>query len=283
MIEYLKGLTDPRQEGKVQYNFIETVMLVICAVTAGCDVWENIADYCRVKEEWFREKIGLSLENGIPSHDTMERVFEMLNPEEFQAHFIQWVEHSCGKQSREILSVDGKTIRGSKGEWQKPIHMVIAWANKARAVFGQLAVDEKTNEITAVPELLELLDIEGTIITADAISCQKEIVKKISEKGADYVIGLKDNQCTLCQEAEEYFKSALETPQFYPHVNSTETYDKGHGRIETRRYYLCNDPDFLKLHKEWTNLHSIGMMKSKVIQGEITTEETHYYILPCKM
>jgi hypothetical protein len=144
MIEYLKGLTDPRQEGKVQYNFIETVMLVICAVTAGCDVWENIPDYCRVKEEWFREKIGLSLENGIPSHDTMERVFEMLNPEEFQAHFIQWVEHSCGKQSREILSVDGKTIRGSKGEWQKPIHMVIAWANKARAVFGQLAVDEKT-------------------------------------------------------------------------------------------------------------------------------------------
>lgn len=278
MIEYLKGLTDPRQEGKVQYNFIETIMLVICAVTAGCDVWEDIADYCRVKEEWFREKIGLSLENGIPSHDTMERVFEMLNPEEFQAHFIQWVEHSCGKQSREILSVDGKTIRGSKGEGQKPIHMVSAWANKARAVFGQLAVDEKTNEITAVPELLELLDIEGTIITADAMSCQKEIVKKISEKGADYVIGLKDNQRTLCQEAEEYFKSALETPQFYPHVNSTETYDKGHGRIETRRYYLCNDPDFLKLHKEWTNLHSIGMMKSKVIQGEITTEETHYYI-----
>jgi hypothetical protein len=173
MIKSLDGLTDPRQVNKVRHNFIETIMLMICAAIAGCDVWEDIADYCRVKELWFREKLGMALKNGIPSHDTMERVFGMLNPEEFQKLFIEWVQHSCGKQAQEIISIDGKTMRGSARKEQKPIHMVSAWANKAQAVFGQLAVDKKSNEITAVPELLELLDIEGTVITADAMSCQK--------------------------------------------------------------------------------------------------------------
>ena len=278
MKEYFEGLTDPRQEGKVKHSFIETIMIVICAVIAGCDVWEDIADYCRVKEGWFREVLGLELANGIPSHDTMERIFAMLEPKEFQARFIEWVQHACGKQSREIISVDGKTMRGSGSEGQKPIHMVSAWANKARAVFGQMAVDEKTNEITAVPELLELLDIKGTIITADAMSCQKEIVRKISEKGADYVIGLKDNQPRLRQETEEYYVAAIEAPQFYRHIDRFVTQETGHGRIETREYYLCTDPDFLKLHTEWQNLNSVGMMKSRVVQGEITTEETHYYV-----
>jgi hypothetical protein len=155
MSEYFEGMTDPRQEAKVKHSFIETIMIVICAVIAGCDVWEDIADYCRVKEAWFREALGLELANGIPSHDTMERIFAMLNPKEFQERFIAWVQHACGKQSREIISVDGKTMRGSGSEEQKPIHMVSAWANKAKAVFGQMAVDGKTNEITAVPELLE--------------------------------------------------------------------------------------------------------------------------------
>ena len=189
MSEYFKGMTDPRQEAKVKHSFIETIMIVICAVIAGCDVWEDIADYCRVKEAWFREALGLELANGIPSHDTMERIFAMLNPKEFQGRFIAWVQRACGKQSREIISVDGKTMRGSGSKEQKPIHMVSAWANKAKAVFGQMVVDGKTNEITAVPELLDLLDIAGWIVTAGAMSCQKEIVRKISEKGADYVIG----------------------------------------------------------------------------------------------
>ena len=262
MSEYFEGMTDPRQEAKVKHSFIETIMIVICAVIAGCDVWEDIADYCRVKEAWFREALGLELANGIPSHDTMERIFAMLNPKEFQERFIAWVQHACGKQSREIISVDGKTMRGSGSEEQKPIHMVSAWANKAKAVFGQMAVDGKTNEITAVPELLELLDIEGTIVTADAMSCQKEIVRKIREKGADYVIGLKDNQPKLRQETEEYFAAALEEPQFYNRVEKHVTQEKGHGRIETREYYLCTDPDFLKLHGQWSDLRGVGMMKS---------------------
>ena len=278
MTEYFEGMTDPRQAAKVRYSFIETIIIVICAVIAGCEVWEDIADYCRVKENWFREALGLKLSNGIPSHDTMERIFAMLNPKEFQERFIDWVEHTCGKENREIISIDGKTMRGSRSKEHKPIHMISAWANKAKAVFGQMAVEEKTNEITAVPELLELLDIEGTIITADAMSCQKEIVRRICDKGADYVIGLKENQPRLRQETEEYFTAALTTPQFYKHIEKYVCQEKGHGRIETREYYLCTDPDYLKLHDEWKNLHSVGMMKSRIVQGEAITEETHYYV-----
>ena len=157
MKKYFETLTDTRQQAKVRHNFVETIMIVICAVIAGCDVWEDIADYCRVKEGWFRERLGLELKNGIPSHDTMSRIFGMLNPKEFQAHFVDWVQASCGKQAREILSIDGKTMRGSKDKDRKPIHIVSAWASKAKAVFGQMATEEKSNEITAVPLLWNCL------------------------------------------------------------------------------------------------------------------------------
>ena len=279
MKKYFEELSDPRQQAKVMHNFAETIMIVVCAVIAGCDVWEDIADYCRVKLEWFRERIGISLENGIPSHDTMERIFKMLDPKEFQAQFILWAQEACGKHTREILSIDGKTMRGSRDGEENPVHMVSAWAGKARAVFGQLAVAEKSNEITAVPMLLELLDIKGTIITADAMSCQKEIVSKITEKGADYTIGLKDNQRTLCQAVQEHFETVLSNPTLYEQPAVKTTLDKGHGRIESRTYYLCTDLDFLKLYRpEWKNLNGIGMMLSRVEKDGIVTEEKHYHI-----
>ena len=279
MMKYFEKLTDPRQQGKVMHNFAETIMIVVCAVIAGCDGWEDIADYCRVKLEWFRERIGLKLENGIPSHDTMSRIFGMLEPKEFQASFIEWAQEASGKYAREILSFDGKTMRGSGDEGKKPIHMVSAWASKARAVFGQLAVDEKSNEITAVPMLLELLDIEGTIITADAMSCQKEIVSKIVEKGGDYTISLKDNQHTLYQAAQEQFEAVMNNPTLFAPLATTMTIEKGHGRTEIRTYYLCTDTDFLKLYRpEWKNLNGIGMMISRVEKNGIVTEEKHYHI-----
>ena len=279
MKKYFEELTDPRQAGKVLHNFAETIMIVVCAVIAGCDVWEDIADYCRVKLTWFRERLGIELKNGIPSHDTMERVFRMLDPKEFQAQFIMWAQEACGKQRREILSIDGKTMCGSRDGKAKPVHMVSAWASKARAVFGQLATAEKSNEITAVPMLLELLDIEGTIITADAMSCQKEIVAKITEKGADYTIGLKDNQRSLCQAAQEHFDSVLSNPKLYDPLESMTTVEQGHGRIEKRVYYLCTDPDFLKLYQgEWKKLNAIGMMISRIEKDGNITEERHYHI-----
>ena len=206
MKEYFEGIKDPRQQSKVQHNFTETIMIIICAVIAGCDVWEDIEDYCRVKAEWFRERLGLELRNGIPSHDTMSRIFGMLDPKEFQARFIEWVEGTINREEREILSIDGKTMRGSRDKAKSPIHMVSAWANKAKAVFGQVVTDEKSNEITAVPILLELLDIRGTIVTADAMSCQTEIARTIVGKGADYVLGLKENQPMFCRQCRNILK-----------------------------------------------------------------------------
>ena len=276
--ECFEGITDTRQAWKVKHNLLEIIVMTICAVIAGCDVWEDIADLCRVKENWLRESLHLTLENGIPSHDTMQRVWGMIEPEEFEKRFCEWVEAVSHKVEGDIISVDGKTLRRSGEKGKSPIHMVSAWSNQQQMVLGQLATDEKSNEITAVPELLNILDISGCIITADAMSCQKEIVKRIRENGADYVIGLKENQPTLRNETEEYFTSALETPQFYPHVSKIVKHDQGHGRIETREYYLCTDPDYLKLHIEWKDLNSVGMMKSRIIQNEAETEETHYYI-----
>ncbi len=279
MKKYFETITDPRQQTKVLHNFVETIMMVICAVIAGCDIWEDIADYCRVKEAWFRERLGLELKNGIPSHDTMSRIFGMMNPDEFQASFVEWVQASCKKQAREILSIDGKTMRGSRDKDKKPIHIVSAWASKAKAVFGQLATEEKSNEITAVPLLLELLDIKGTIITADAMSCQKGIVRKITEGGADYSIGLKENQPTLYQEALEHMEAVMKEPKIYGPLAEMTTVDKGHGRIETRTYRLCTNPEFLDLYrKEWKNLNGIGMMESSIEKDGVTTTEKHYYI-----
>ena len=278
--KYFESIKDSRQQTKVQHNLVETILLVVCAVIAGCDVWEDIADYCRVKEAWFRERLGLKLDNGIPSHDTMSRIFGMLDPKEFQKQFIEWAHDVSGRHSREILSVDGKTMRGSRDDDKKPIHMVSAWASKAKAVFGQLAVDEKSNEITAVPELLELLDIEGTIITADAMSCQKGIVKTITDKGADYVIGLKDNQRNLCQAVQEHFAVALENPILLGNIASIETEETGHGRHERRKYYLCTDPDFIGIYQsEWAGLKSIGMMQSWIEKDGVVTQENHYHIV----
>lgn len=275
--KYFETLTDPRQQSKVRHNLLETIVMVICAVIADCDVWEDIADYCRVKETWFREALGMELKNGIPSHDTMQRIFEMLDPKEFEKCFAEWVSSVCTKKDRQVISVDGKTVCGSRSADRNPIHMISAWANDAQLVLGQIATDEKSNEITAVPKLLNMLDIEGHIITADAMSCQKEITKTITEKKADYVIGLKENQLSLYRDAEEYFKSAESEPNLYS-VGKKTVIEKGHGRIETRVYFLCTDADLLNLHQEWSNLNGIGMMKSRIQKNDATTEETHYYI-----
>lgn len=276
--EYFGNLTDRRQPWKTKHNLLEIIVMTICAVIAGCDVWEDIADYCRVKEAWFRESLHMKLENGIPSHDTLQRVWSMIEPKEFEKSFCAWVEAVCQRSKGEIVSIDGKTVRRSGGSGRKPIHMVSAWANGQQMVLGQLATDEKSNEITAVPELIEMLDVTGCIITADAMSCQKEITKKLTEKHADYVLGLKDNQPTLRREVQEYFEAASKEPQNYPAVKSVKTVDSGHGRIETRTYYLTTEIEWFEGRANWGNLRSFGMVYTKVEQQERITEDARYFI-----
>ena len=276
--EYFEGISDPRQEGKVKHNLLEIIVMTICAVIAGCDVWEDIADFCRAKEKWLSESLHLTLENGIPSHDTMQRVWAMIEPDEFEKRFCEWVEAVSHKVEGDIVSVDGKTIRRSGEKGKKPIHMVSAWSNQQQMVLGQLATDEKSNEITAVPELLDILDVAGCIVTADAMSCQKTITKKITEKGADYVLGLKGNHPLFHQEVEDYFSAALKDTRNYPFVKKAETTDHGHGRIEHRTYYLTTEVDWYEEKKDWSNLRSFGMVVSKTTCQDKTTEDSRLFI-----
>ena len=164
MFEYFENLTDMRQAGKVKHNLLEIVVMTICAVTEGCEAWEDIDDYCRVKKNWFKESLHIKLENGIPSHDTLQRVWGMLEPKEFESCFRSWVASVCSIEDSEIISIDGKTLCGSRDANKSPLHLVSAWANQNQLVLGQLCTDENSNEITAVPQLLDALGAKGCII-----------------------------------------------------------------------------------------------------------------------
>lgn len=276
--KHFEEIKDDRESWKIKHDMVEIIVMTICAVIGGCDAWEVIEDFCKVKETWFREHLNLKLKNGIPSHDTFERVFGMIKPAEFERCFISWIKEVFDKTDGEIISIDGKTLRGSKDTTKSPIHMVSAWANNNQLVLGQLATEEKSNEITAVPALLELLEINGCIVTADAMSCQKDIVAKITEQKADYVIGLKDNQSNLKKNVEDYFYDALRDKRIYPETQARKTVEKGHGRYETRQYYLTTEIEWLEQKTAWHNLNGIGMVKSKIEKNNVVTEDTRYYI-----
>lgn len=276
--EYFEAVTDKRQEGKVKHNLLEIIVMTICAVIAGCEVWEDICDYCRVKEAWLRSSLGMKLEHGIPSHDTMQRVWSMIDPSEFEICFCAWVEAVCGKKDGEVVSVDGKTLRRSGGGDQRPIHMVSAWANEQQLVLGELAVEEKSNEITAVPQLLDMLDVAGCVVTADAMSCQKEITKKIIEKDAEYVLSLKENQPMLCHEVQEYFSEAMKKVDAYPEIEQHKTLDCGHGRIEKRTYYLSTEVGWYQDLAQWTGIRGFGMVRSEVERNGQRCQDTRYFI-----
>ena len=278
MKKYFENIIDPRQAWKVEYNLHEIVIMTICAVISNLDYWEEIVDFCKAKEQWFREKLCLELENGIASHDTFQRVFQLMKPEEFEASFQSWVKSVAVKTKGEIVSIDGKTLCGSRDVKTKAIHMVSAWANANQLVLGQVKTDEKSNEITAIPTLLDLLELKGCIVTIDAMGCQTAIAKKIVEAEADYVFGLKGNQGTLNEDVQLYFEAAAQTPLLFSDVAKSKTVEKGHGRIETRHYRFTTDINWLFQKPEWAGLQSIGMVRSVVEKKGKVSEDTRYFI-----
>jgi len=271
MKKHFEKISDPRQPWKTEYNLQEIVIMTICAVISGCEYWEDIVDFCRVKEQWFREKLELLLENGIASHDTFQRIFQLMDPKEFEKSFLSWVKSVARKTKGEIISIDGKTVRGSRDAKEKAIHLVSAWANANQLVLGQVKTDEKSNEITAIPTLLEMLELKDCIVTIDAMGCQKDVAGQITEAEADYVFGLKGNQTGLHEDVKLYFDHIKVT-------DKTITKEKGHGRIETREYFLETDIDWLPQKADWAGLGAIGMVKSKVLEKDILREETRYFI-----
>ena len=282
MKESFSSIADRRQQSQVRHELYEIIAMTIAAVIGNSDGWDEIEDFCIGKEKWLREHMGLELEHGIPSETTFARVWGQIDPEAFNRCFTQWTNQVHEKLGGEVISIDGKTVCGSISENRKPIHMISAWASEQELVLGQMCVDEKTNEIPTVPLLLELLDISGCIVTADAMSCQREITKKIIDGKGDYVLSLKENQPTLYEYADTYFKDALEHPQWYPEMTSFETVDKGHGRIERRTYYLSSDLSGLDNAADWSGLAGFGIVHSHVTVGEIESSEIRYAITSLK-
>jgi predicted transposase YbfD/YdcC len=213
----------------------------------------------------------LKLLNGIPSHDTFERVFSLIDPKEMERCFFLWTGAVSELTKGEIVSIDGKTLRGSRNAENKAIHMVSAWANRNRMVLGQVKTDEKSNEITAIPMLLDMLELKGCIVTIDAMGCQKAITRKITEKNADYVLGLKGNQESIHDDVRLYFENEKV-------AQTVTTREKGHGRIETRSYFLETELDWLYQKPGWAGLTAIGAVKSRVWEKDVLREETRYFI-----
>jgi len=276
VLRHFYHLKDFRQEIKVKHKLIDIITIIICAVASGAEAYSEIALYSQCKAEWLKSI--LELPYGIPSHDTFERVMRLLNPEEFRKCFLNWVRGVAKLTNGEIVAIDGKALRGSRDGEKGAIYMVSAWAKANGIVLGQMKVNEKTNEIKAIPELLKILAVKGCIVTIDAIGCQKDITKEIVKKEADYVLSLKENHPLLYEEVVQYFDSSRK--EFFKDISYAyhEEYDKGHGRIERRRYWITEDIGWLTVKEEWKGLKSIGMTEcSREING-VKTIEVRYHL-----
>ena len=242
--EHFRQIKDPRRH-RVDHLLIGIITIAICAVICGADSWVEVEEFGRAKEEWLRTF--LILPNGIPCHDTFGRVFGLIDPHEFQSAFVSWISAISRLTAGQIIAIDGKRLRRSydRQSGKAAIHMVSAWATENRLVLGQVKTDEKSNEITAIPELLKTLVIKDCIVTIDAMGCQTEIAKLIIEEGGDYVLALKGNQGTLHNDVQDLFAYAQEINFQDVAYDFAQTIDKNHGRLEIRRHWTISDPEFI--------------------------------------
>lgn len=247
-------IDDPRRDLTRLHRLDDILLIGIISVICGANTWNEMQQYGLEKEDFLRTF--LDLPNGIPSHDTFNRVFSAIDSEQFESCFIQWVSTLAQLNAKEVVAIDGKTIRGAKtGGKPSPIHMVSAWADENHLVLGQLKVEEKSNEITAIPQLLDVLSLEDTIVTIDAIGCQQSIAEKIIAKKADYILSVKENQQQLLEDMEDEFR-------FGKNIQHHLWEDIGHGRIETRRCSVINDFQFMETNEKWKHLKSIVRIQS---------------------
>lgn len=274
----LKSVTDKRQPAKVLHKLEDLLFISVVATIANAGCWEEIADFGAGHVEWFRRFI--ELPNGAPSHDTFERAFKWIDGKEFERMFILWMKEICHNGEFRVIALDGKTMRGSgdKQTGSKPLHIVSAWTSENNMVLGQVKTNEKSNEIRAIPELLELLDVQGSVVTIDAMGTQKQIADMIVHKKADYVLSVKGNQPTMYDDIRTYFDEGLKTDFKDMAYESYRTIEKGHGRIEKREYYLCNEIDWIEWRKDWKKLGGIGMVRRSVTKDGQTSQEISYFI-----
>ena len=278
LVEYFSTIDDPRIDRNKYHALTDILVLTVCAVVSGADGWEAIEQFGKEKLDWLRQYV--PLENGVPSHDCIAYVLSRLSPKKFRECFMDWTRAVTEQTGGEVIAIDGKTARGSRDRknQRNPLHMVSAWACHNRLVLGQEATEEKSNEITAIPKLLALLELKGCIVTLDAMGCQTAIAQQILEQKGDYVFGLKGNQGTLHEAVEDFF-SCAERQQFAAVVHDhLEEVDKDHGRFEIRRYWITEDLRTLPEIENWKGLRSIGMVERECHQGGTRTVERRYFL-----
>ena len=281
LVDYFENLEDPRIERSKRHSLLDIITIAICAVICGADTWVYVEMFGKSKEEWFRTF--LDLPNGIPSHDTFGEVFSRLDPERFQECFMEWSQGVAELLPGEVVAIDGKTARCSHDTraGKGALHLVSAWASANTLTLGQVKTEEKSNEITAIPRLLELLELNGCIVTIDAMGGQKEIAQSILEQGADYVLAVKQNQGRLHEDLRDLFEEAEATGfEGVPHDYAT-TLNKGHGRLERRECWAISDPDcldYLITGKEWPGLRSVVKVVGRREAETGVTVQPRYFI-----
>lgn len=281
---YFRSIEDPRVAGRKVHGLLDILFLCVAGTLAGCEGPTDIADFARQKLAWCRRFV--TLKNGVPSHDTIGRVIALLKPCQFQRAFLDWVLSFAAAQDAaegpRLVPIDGKTLRGSHGakDRDNPLHLVSAWASAQGLTLGQVAVDDKSNEITAIPKLLEMLELKGAIVSIDAMGCQKEIAAQIVEGEGDFLLAVKDNQPQLAAAISAFFLERHEQGDFAAHgCRQFHTQEKSRGRIEERFYLLAPLPEAMyRFRPEWSGLCSIGQVVSLTTAGGKQTSEVRHYI-----
>ena len=278
ILRFFTGMKDPRAKQGRRHELVDILVIAICAVICGADGWEDVALFGRSKQKWFATF--LRLPHGIPSHDTFGRVFARLDPDVFERRFLAWVGHLAKAGVGRLIAIDGKTIRRSFDTAAKKsaLHMVSAWCESNQTVLGQIVTDAKSNEITAIPQLLELLDLDGAVVTTDAMGCQKAIAEKAISCGADYVLQVKGNHPRLQKELKLLFDECRRQDAHAVAYDYTVDVDKGHGRIETRRCWMTTDVSWLPGGQEWQDLGSFACVEATRRIGEKVETDQRYYI-----
>jgi predicted transposase YbfD/YdcC len=287
LMDHLKDLPDSRVQGRCDHDLIDVLAIALCALLCGAESFDDMEDFGQAKQEWFRTF--LRLRHGIPSHDTFNRVFAGLSPAAFLDCFLRWTQSLRQAVSQEIVALDGKALRRALDQGQSCRYIVSAWAQSNGLVLGQIKVGDKSNEITAVPELLRALDVAGCIVTLDAMGCQKNIAKEIMEADADYVLALKGNHETVHAEVKSYLDDAIveqaqasprrSRVQAEPGLAFTETVEKDHGRLEVRRYWQSGWLEWFADREKWEGLRSVGVVESvRQVGQQAPTTERRYYL-----
>jgi predicted transposase YbfD/YdcC len=276
--KHFTKIEDPRAENS-EHKLVDIIVIAICAVICGADTWVDVENFGQAKQEWFTRF--LELPSGIPSHDTFGRVFAQIEAEQFQTSFLEWVQAANAITQGQIIPIDGKQLRRShdKTIGKEAIYMVSAWARQNRLVLGQLKVDDKSNEITAIPKLLDLLEITGCIVTIDAMGCQKEIAQQIIGQEADYVLALKENHPGTYADVQSLFTYAQEIG--FADCDYHQTIDKNHGRVEIRHCWTLSAPDYLvylRNRTAWAGLQTLVMVTTERYLPDKSSLETRYFI-----